>query len=150
MKFLCVDCDARMDYEERHQPGDGTFAAAFACPKCGRRIAMLANPMETQLVTSLGVQIGGRVLDGQPMELVRTVLDGRADAFRDETPPGAMPASARPAWSADAVDRLARVPGFVRGMVKRIYTDYAIEHGIVEITPAVMDRARGDLGLEGM
>jgi hypothetical protein len=150
VKFLCIDCDAQMGYEERHQPGDGTFAVAFACPKCGRRIAMLANPMETQLVTSLGVQIGGRVLDGQPMELVRTVLDGRPDAFRDEPSPGATPASARPAWTADAVERLARVPGFVRGMVKRIYTDYAIEHGIVEITPAVMDRARGDLGLEGM
>jgi hypothetical protein len=35
-------------------------------------------------------------------------------------------------------------------MVKRIYTDYAKEHGISEITPAVMDRARSDLGLEGM
>lgn len=150
MKFLCVDCDAQMGYEERRQPGDGTFAVSFACPKCGRRIAMLANPMETQLVTSLGVQIGGRVLDEQPMELVRTVLDGHPDAFRDEPPPGAVPAPVRPAWSADAVDRLARVPGFVRGMVKRIYTDYAIERGIVEITPTVMDRARGDLGLEGM
>jgi hypothetical protein len=35
-------------------------------------------------------------------------------------------------------------------MVKRIYTDYALEHGIAEITPAIMDRARSDLGLEGM
>jgi hypothetical protein len=35
-------------------------------------------------------------------------------------------------------------------MVKRIYTEYATERGIVEITPAVMDRARVELGLEGM
>jgi hypothetical protein len=35
-------------------------------------------------------------------------------------------------------------------MVKRIYADYAAQHGIAEITPEVMDRARGDLGLEGM
>jgi hypothetical protein len=35
-------------------------------------------------------------------------------------------------------------------MVKRIYADYAVQHGISEITPDVMDRARGDLGLEGM
>jgi len=145
MKFLCIDCDAQMSYQERRQPGDGTFAAAFACPSCGRRIAMLANPMETQLVSSLGVQIGGRVLDEQPMELVRSTLDGRADAFVDD---GAV--RARPAWSADAVERLSRVPAFVRGMVKRIYTDYAVERAITDITPDVMDRARTDLGLEEM
>lgn len=145
MKFLCIDCDTRMGYEERRQPGDGTFAAAFSCPSCGKRIALLANPMETQLVSALGVQIGGRVLDEQPMELVRTIVDGRPDAFDD-----APPAPARPVWSADAVDRLSRVPAFVRGMVKRIYTDYAVERGIADITPGVMDRARVDLGLEEM
>jgi len=48
------------------------------------------------------------------------------------------------------VERLENVPRFVRGMVKRIYTDYAREQGIPEITPEVMDRARSDLGLEGM
>jgi hypothetical protein len=35
-------------------------------------------------------------------------------------------------------------------MVKRIYTDWAREQGIATITPAVMDRARSELGLEGM
>ena len=50
----------------------------------------------------------------------------------------------------DAEARLARVPNFVRGMVKRIYADYARERGIAEITPAVMDMARAELGLEGM
>jgi len=53
-------------------------------------------------------------------------------------------------WSRDAQERLARVPGFVRGMVKKIYADYARERGIAEITPAVMDTARAELGLEGM
>ena len=145
MKFLCIECDAQMLFEERHQPGDGTFAAAFSCPTCGRRVAMLANPMETQLVSSLGVQIGGRVLDDQPMELVRTVVDGSPDAFHD-----VASGPVRPTWSASAVERLTRVPGFVRGMVKRIYTDYAVERGIGAITPDVMDRARTELGLEDM
>jgi Proto-chlorophyllide reductase 57 kD subunit len=147
VKFLCIDCDEQMQFDERRQPGDGTFAAAFACPACGRRIAMLANPMETQLVESLGVKIGGRVLDEQPMELVRGSLVGRADAFADEERVGQFRG---PTWSAESQERLARVPAFVRGMVKRIYADYAVEHGIAEITPAVMDRARSDLGLEGM
>ena len=45
---------------------------------------------------------------------------------------------------------MARVPGFVRGMVKRIYADYAAERGIAVITPEIMDAARRELGLEGM
>jgi hypothetical protein len=35
-------------------------------------------------------------------------------------------------------------------MVKRIYTEYARERDIGLVTPDVMDRARNDLGLEGM
>ncbi len=143
MKFLCVECDEQMAFEERAQPGDGTFAAVFRCARCNRSVAMLANPMETQLVTSLGVRIGGRELDAQPLELVRTTMLGRDDAFVESAP-------ARVEWSAEAQDRLARVPTFVRGMVKRIYIDYARERGIPSITPEVMDQARTDLGLEGM
>ena len=156
MKFLCIECDEQMSFETREQPGDGTFAAAFACPKCGRRIAMLANPIETQLVSSLGVRIGGRTLDEQPMEMIRGSVAGRADAFvdapADEEPQenASAPTHVRPRWSGDAIERLARVPSFVRGMVKKIYTEYAVDHAIVEITPEVMDRARVELGLEGM
>ena len=149
MKFLCIDCDEQMSFEERQQPGDGTFAASFTCPSCGRRVAMLANPMETQLVNSLGVKIGGRVLDAEPMEHIRTSVVGRDDAFVEGGGRRAE-VGARPVWSSDARDRLERVPSFVRGMVKKIYTDYAAEHDIAEITPDVMDRARSHLGLEGM
>lgn len=138
-----------MHFEERQQPGDGTFAAAFTCPTCGRRVAMLANPMETQLVNSLGVKIGGRTLDAEPMELIRTSVAGREDAF-EEGPRFEVRGSRAPVWSPDAQERLARVPGFVRGMVKKIYSNYAAERDILEITPDVMDQARADLGLEGM
>jgi hypothetical protein len=149
MKFLCIDCDTQMTFEERQQPGDGTFTASFTCPRCGRRVAMLANPMETQLVSTLGVEIGGRTLDEQPLEFTRTAVVGRDDAFAEDAPPATHHAP-RPAWSADAELRLAKVPSFVRGMVKKIYSDYARERAIAEITPAVMDRAREELGLEGM
>ena len=148
MKFLCVECDRQMEFEERRVPGDGTLAAAFKCPACGRVVAMLTNPMETQLVASLGVKIGGRTLEEQPMETVRgMVATGKDDAFEDSAERGA---GSGPRWSVDAQERLARVPNFVRGMVKRIYADYAKERGIAEITPAMMDTARGELGLEGM
>jgi len=144
VKFLCIDCDQQMQFAERQVPGDGTFAAAFRCPRCGRSVALLANPMETQLVGSLGVKIGGRTLDAPPLEMVRGTIQGRDDAFLEEDGVGS------PVWSGAAQERLSHVPTFVRGMVKRIYADYAVQHGIPEITPDVMDRARGDLGLEGM
>jgi hypothetical protein len=135
-----------MAFEERHLPGDGTLAATFKCPTCGRVVGLLTNPMETQLVSSLGVEIGGRTVPEQPLESVRKMVStGRDDAFAE-----APASNGAPAWSAEAQERLARVPNFVRGMVKRIYADYAKERGIAEITPAVMDTARGELGLEGM
>jgi hypothetical protein len=153
MKFLCIECDQQMQFEERQVPGDGTFGAAFKCPSCKRSVAMLANPMETQLVSALGVKVGGRTLDEQPMELVRSNVVGREDAFAEEPPPPEVPGPSGgrgPTWSPEANDRLSRVPSFVRGMVKKIYREYAAERGIAEITPAVMDKARTELGLEGM
>lgn len=153
MKFLCVECDRQMTFEERQLPGDGTLAVAFKCPGCGRVIALLTNPLETQLVSSLGVVIGGRTIPAQPLETIRgRVATGRDEAFdeakgEEERGTGPIPS---PTWSADAKERLARVPNFVRGMVKKIYADYAKERGLVEITPAVMDTARAELGLEGM
>jgi len=149
VKFLCVECDQQMTFGERQLPGDGTLAATFKCPKCGRVVAMLTNPMETQLVSSLGVEIGGRTVPAQPLETVRKmVATGREDAFDEMA--GRPDGRTAPVWSTDAQERLGRVPSFVRGMVKRIYADYARERGIAEITPAVMDTARTELGLEGM
>ena len=154
MKFLCIPCDHVMDFAERQLPGDGTLAAVFACPSCGREIAMLTNPMETQLVSSLGVKIGGREVPEQPLELVRSSLaGGREDVFTEPAsfePAVPLQVDVRVTWSPEALDRLEKVPRFVRGMVKRIYADYAKERSIQEITPDVMDRARSELGLEGM
>jgi hypothetical protein len=165
MKFLCVECDKVMDFAERQIPGDGTLAAVFTCASCDREVAMLTNPMETQLISSMGVKIGGREVPAQPMELARTSLEGgRDDAFVSEDIPLAASESATPAegagageaavgrvvWTSEATDRLERVPSFVRGMVKRIYTDWAREKGVSKITPENMDRARTELGLEGM
>jgi hypothetical protein len=131
-----------MAFAERQLPGDGTLAATFKCPKCGRVVAMLTNPMETQLVSSLGVEIGGRTVPAEPFEMIGTmVVTGPEDGKRE---------TGNVVWSADAQERLNRVPNFVRGMVKKIYGDYAKERGITEITPAVMDTARAELGLEGM
>ncbi|HSM05589.1 MAG TPA: PCP reductase family protein [Longimicrobiales bacterium] len=168
MKFLCVECDEVMAFAERQIPGDGTMAAVFVCSACGREMAMLTNPMETQLVSSMGVKVGGRTVPEQPMEIVRTGLEeARPDAFVEagaagvDESPAAGPATQGPSasaavlpgrvtWSDEARERLERVPTFVRGMVKRIYTEWARDNGISEMTVPLMDRARSELGLEGM
>lgn len=159
MRFVCLECDEVMAFAEREVPGDGTLTAVFGCGACGREISLLTNPMETSLVTSLGVEIGGRTVPEQPLQQTRTKLEGpRDDAFTevstDSSPrdgeSGGDGSRSAVVWSTEATERLGRVPSFVRGMVKRIYSEYAREHGIGTITPAVMDRARADLGLEGM
>lgn len=151
MKFLCMPCDAVMEFAERQLPGDGTMAAVFVCPGCNREMALLTNPMETQLVSGLGVKVGGRTVPQQPLELTLGALaDGRADTLAGSDADAPPATQRRVEWSDEANTRLAQVPSFVRGMVKRIYTDYAREHGIEIMTPATMDRARSDLGLEGM
>ena len=148
MKFLCVPCDEVMAFVERQLPGDGTLTAVFTCPGCEREMAMLTNPMETQLVTSLGVEIGGRTVPEQPMQQTRMAMDSpredALDAGVEPPPPGPV------TWSPEATARLEGVPRFVRGMVKRIYSEYAREQDISVITPAIMDQARSDLGMEGM
>jgi hypothetical protein len=112
---------------------------------------MLTNPMETQVVSSLGIKIGGREVPEQPLELVRSSVEsGREEAFAEPPATSVTREPSRVEWSEAATRRLDAVPSFVRGMVKRIYTDYAKERGIHEITPEIMDRARTELGLEGM
>ena len=153
MKFLCVECDEVMPLTEYQGPEAATMTALFECTSCGFEVAMLANPMETQLVHSLDYGVGGRTEPGEPLAFVRSNLaTGRADAFEE---PRAPPETAgqpgrRVEWSLEARDRLEKVPSLARGMVKRIYTDYARERAIAVITPAVMDQARVDLGMEGM
>lgn len=150
MKFLCLDCDEVMAFAERQLPGDGTMAAVYSCGKCGREMALLTNPMETRLVSGLGIEVGGRTVPEQPMELIRSALaTGGDQAFDDASEPRPLTAGTV-SWSDTARERLQVVPAFVRGMVKKIYGEYAAERGIAEITPEVMDRARSDLGLEGM
>src|SRR5437762_5831838 len=120
MKFLCVECDRQMGFEERTLPGDGTLAAAFRCPQCGRAVALLTNPMETQLVASLGVKIGGRTVAEQPLETIRgTVVTGRGEAIEEGL--GDAGRGMGVTWSGDAQERLAGVPGVVLGMVKKIH-----------------------------
>ena len=58
MKFLCIPCDEPMRLAEKSADDRGSIALSYECPKCGHGTAMLTNPFETQIVSSMGVKIG--------------------------------------------------------------------------------------------
>lgn len=142
MKFLCLACDRPMTLQTTASDDPGAMSIVYACGGCGHRMAMVTNPGETQLVRSLGVQIGHERVAPEPMGVLRGALADGRDVARES--------GAAIVWSEAAERRLAAAPTFVQGMVRRLYEDYAREHGIAEITPRVMNEAREALGMETM
>ena len=71
MKFVCMKCETYMNFERVEQPQEGSLGVFFGCPSCGARFTMVTNPGETQMVSSLGVQLGGRSSAPEPFELTR-------------------------------------------------------------------------------
>ena len=165
MKFLCLDCDEPMKLLRAEGPDEGSLTVTFRCPECGFRVAMLTNPFETQLVRSLGVKVGGRTGPPEPFEHLRTTMaNPRADAFEgspagagDGAGPGcpfaamldegAAPEAATIAWTTEAEARVERIPSFIRPMARRAIERFAESKGYATITEAVMDEARGALGM---
>jgi hypothetical protein len=166
MKFLCLDCDQPMKLHSTAGPDEGSLAVTFRCPECGFRVAMLTNPFETQMVRSLGVQVGGRTAPPQPFEHLRSTLAGsRPDAFEGsggatgEAGPGCpfaaalgagaevAPAPSGVTWHPEAEARLERVPSFIRPMARRSIERYAEGKGYSIVTDAVMDEARAVFGM---
>ncbi len=163
MKFLCVDCDEAMHLKETRGPDNGSLAVLFACPTCGREIAMLTNAMETQMVRSLGVKIGGRTVPAAPMEMVRSSLAEVAPSAEAEKPASASASkcpftgmaneafeAARPdspEWTPEAEARLERIPSFVRPMVRKSIEQHAREQGHTRIDAAVMEEVKGSFGM---
>jgi DNA-directed RNA polymerase subunit RPC12/RpoP len=165
MKFLCLDCDEPMKLHRTEGPDEGSLTVTFRCPTCGFRVAMLTNPFETQMVRSLGVQVGGRTAPPGPFEHLRSSLaDPRPDAFTGE-PGSAQPASgsgcpfaaslgdtaaeapATVAWAPEAEARLQRIPSFIRPMARRSIERFAEEKGYASVTETVMDEARAVFGM---
>ncbi len=151
MKFLCVECDEPMALEETRGPDRGSMTVVFACPDCGRRTAMLTNASETQVVRSLGVKIGGRAVEAEPMEGIRTGLaaGGSGQDGASGCPFTGMvnDAFAGISWSEEARARMEKIPAYVRSMVMKGVEEYAREEGLDEVTTAVLDRARGRMGM---
>ncbi len=173
MKFLCMACDDAMRLVSTAGPDDGSLTVTFACPTCRHRVAMLTNPWETQLVRTLGVKVGGRTGEAVPFEQVRASLARqRETAFVEAEPARSgglvapQPASEGPgcpfaamipgygeeqvaavAWTREAEARIERIPAFIRPMAKQAIERFAQERGHGTITDAVMDEARGVMGM---
>jgi hypothetical protein len=205
MKFVCLNCETYMAFEKVEKPAEGSLGVFFGCPSCGAKFSMVTNPGETQMVSSLGVQLGGRASAAQPFEMTRGTLkeetkagagqmaeylNERIAAGRQASTPsiaetptshaapgkeaekgaGGCPFSAMVAqmgltssssagvgaglgmstpaeatglsWSADAKEKLDRIPSFVKPMVQSSIEAYARKHGYSTVTLQVMDDAK--------
>ena len=144
MKLVCVGCDEQMSLEENRGPDEGSLTMRFACPKCGNRTNILTNPMETQMVRSLGVEVCPAGAQGtpEPMGFVKGTLASKR--------PGALDAKDADeeegiSWTADAEERIGRVPSFIRAMVKKSIVKFARGKGYREINGQVMDEAKSKI-----
>ena len=194
MKFVCLTCETYMNFEKVEKPGEGTLGVFFGCPSCNAKFSMVTNPGETQMVSSLGVKLGGRTVEAEPFEMTRGTLkdealagSGQMAAYLNEKIQGGQPAvaaaSAAPAakpgekssggcpfsamvaemgltsdgkpasggaatseftWSADAKEKLDRLPSFVKPMVQSSVEAFARKQGYQTITLQVMDDSKSD------
>ncbi len=80
MKFVCLKCETYMTFEKVEKPAEGSLGVFFECPSCQSRFSMVTNPGETQMVSSLGVQLGGRTVDHTPLEMTRGGLQDNVSA----------------------------------------------------------------------
>jgi len=193
MKFVCLNCETYMNFEKVEKPGEGTLGVFFGCPSCNAKFSMVTNPGETQMVSSLGVKLGGRTVAAEPFEMTRGTLkdeaiasSGQMTAYLNEkiqgghlaaavtaattaTPEekstsgcpfsamvaemgltsGGKPGNAGAAitgfaWSADAKEKLDRLPSFVKPMVQSSVEAFARKQGYQTITLQVMDDSKSD------
>lgn len=84
MKFVCLKCETYMSFEKVEKPAEGSLGVFFECPSCQSRFSMVTNPGETQMVSSLGVQLGGRTVDHTPLEMTRGGLEDNVAAGRGQ------------------------------------------------------------------
>lgn len=101
MKFVCLNCETYMNFEKVEKPGEGSLGVFFGCPSCGAKFSMVTNPGETQMVSSLGVKLGGRTTAAEPFEMTRGTLkdealagSGQMASYLNEKIHGGQPVSA--------------------------------------------------------
>ena len=134
MKFLCVPCDKPMQLLQATPPDQGSVSLVYSCDACGYEFAMLTNPHETQVVTSLGVKLGkdGATESKCPFTGVLAEMETAEDGIH---------------WTDCAQERLSSVPEFVRSMAKSGIEKYAKDQGYAEVDEKVLAEARSHFGM---
>jgi hypothetical protein len=152
-------------------PDRGSLTVRYTCPACGYEMAMLTNPHETQVVTSLGVRIGRE--ENQPgvdpgvnasavgassptqgsacpfAAMVASAPGGGAAAQPGEganSPPPETAVSPL-SWTPQAEARLANIPAFVRPMARTGIERFARERGCEQVDETLLDAARAFFGM---
>jgi hypothetical protein len=141
MKFLCVPCDQPMKILTVTPPDRGSISVTYSCPACGYEMAMLTNPFETQLVSSMGIKVGPA--EAAANDKPKCPFSGMVAAA--ETTTAVAEDGVR--WSPEAAARMQAVPEFVRPMAKTGIEQFAKESGHAEITVAVLDEAKSRFGM---
>jgi len=155
-----------MKLDRTLNPDEGSLTVIFVCPKCERETAMLTNDMETQMVRSLGVKIGGRNAPAEPMETVRNSLAQSKDELLDAHAHGAVPGEGSKCpftgvvadayaksdaqeivWTKEAQARIERIPPFAQPFVTKGVEMHARENGYTEINDAVVDEVKDRFGM---
>lgn len=134
MKFLCVSCDEAMKLIEARPPDRGSLTVLYRCPSCDSEIAMLTNPYETQVVGSLGVEVGGDAASADAAS--KCPFSG---VVRDA---GLADAGAGFPWTPEAVSRLENIPEFARPMAKTGIEKFAKERGLAQVDAQVLAEAK--------
>ncbi|HIA14371.1 MAG TPA: hypothetical protein EYN74_05720 [Nitrospirales bacterium] len=161
MKFVCLTCEGFMNFENVDAVADNSLGITFGCPTCKTRFSMVTNAGETSLVSSLGVKLGGRTASATPFEMTKETLqgqDGKTATGEGAASGGVCPFSDMLAssgittgssasapsldWSAEATERIERIPSMIRPMVQRDIEEYARKNGFSSVTIQVMDDAK--------
>ena len=144
MKFLCIPCDVKMEVQvDGIMPEEKTnLVMKFKCKKCGHSIAMLTNKFETEFVSKLGVELGGATdVSTAPMATVSSSLAQAKEELKKTNPEDDL------IWTEEALERIKRVPFFVRGMARKTVITFAMEKGATTIDAKLMDEVREKVGM---
>lgn len=142
MKFLCVPCDKPMTLIQTRPPHKGSMSLVYECADCGYEMAMLTNPHETEVVGSLGVQLGS-ASENAGEGASKCPFTGMVQEMAQA---GDVAATGFP-WTAGARSRLEAIPAFVRPMAKTGIEKYARDKGLAEVDEGLLDEAREFFGM---
>ena len=140
MKFLCVKCDEQMKLKATISHAEiGSLSVLYHCPRCEYEIAMLTNPSETQMVSSLGVKINPaneKEASISKCPFANRLQEGTADQTTSDI-----------SWTAPAMERLGRIPDVIRPVVKAGVEKFAKEQGYQIVNEKVLEEARAQFGM---